>query len=350
MNVKVIFACALAVAAVASTICLLETRTPPPSPEISASAEPPALPSSAKAPESSPAFRPNARQENENRMAPASLEAPAATTNRLERLAYIRETFRALAAGDPTNALNAVKNVQEPNEREMALLTLVTEWRHGELSHPNERAFRIDAYGLEAGLGMELAKDPQLALLWADELTTGKSRSALIEEVAKGMVSSDSTAALALGDQLPADERTNFFSAVLAQWAGTDTDAALQWADQLPDPAQQDAAMRAIHSAAPVGIGAALSLKDGYPVINDLVPGTPADLSGQIHRGDRILALAQGDNSFVGTQGLALADIVQMIRGAPGTQLQLQILPGDAPAGAPPQTISVIRDQIRFKR
>jgi len=34
--------------------------------------------------------------------------------------------------------------------------------------------------------------------------------------------------------------------------------------------------------------------------------GTPAELSGQLHPGDRILVLAQGDNSFVDARAIAL--------------------------------------------
>ena len=99
----------------------------------------------------------------------------------------------------------------------------------------------------------------------------------------------------------------------------------------------------------PVGIGAALGITDGYPVINGVLPGTPAELSGQLHKGDRILALAQGDNSFVDAHTLSLRDIVQMVRGAPGTLLQLQVVPADAPPNSLPRTVAITRDQIKFK-
>src|SRR6266567_1694478 len=59
--------------------------------------------------------------------------APAARTNKLERLAQIRESFRVLAAGDPGSALRAAKLITDQTERETALLTLVTEWTRGEL-------------------------------------------------------------------------------------------------------------------------------------------------------------------------------------------------------------------------
>ena len=101
---------------------------------------------------------------------------------------------------------------------------------------------------------------------------------------------------------------------------------------------------------APVGIGAELRTQDGYHVINRLLPGTPAELNGQLHAGDRIVGLAQGDSSFVDARGLSLAQVVQLVRGAPGTPLQLQVLAAEAPLDSPPRTISIVRDQIKYRK
>src|SRR5215472_11084040 len=53
---------------------------------------------------------------------PVVAQAEAATvkavTNKLERLDRIRETFRALAAGDPKRALAAVREIIDEGERE----------------------------------------------------------------------------------------------------------------------------------------------------------------------------------------------------------------------------------------
>jgi hypothetical protein len=271
-------------------------------------------------------------------------------TNKLERLNQLRETFRGLAAGDPSVALYAARQVTNEVERETALLTLVTEWTHGDLSAPRQRASAIELYGVEAGLGIELAKNPELALLWANELTDGPGRVAVLQQTAIAMLGSDPGAAFAMSGQVPEADRRKFVDAVFAGWAGEDTGAAIQWADQISDADDRDAAIRAIRSVAPVGIGASLSIQDGYPVINGLVPGTPAELSGQLHVGDRILGLAQGDSSFVDAHSLSLSDVVQMIRGAPNTQVQLQVVPADAPPNSLPRTVSIIRDQLKFKR
>ena len=187
-------------------------------------------------------------------------------------------------------------------------------------------------------------------MLWANELTEGQDRAAVLGRAAIAMLDADPAAAFALSEHLATGERREFFDSVFAGWAWKDTDAALQWAEQLPDAAERTAAIQAVRTVAPVGIGAALSVEDGYPVIHQLLPGTPAELSGQIRPGDRILAVAQGDNAFVDVRGLALQDVVQMIRGAPGSWVQLQVLPADAPPNSVPRTVSIVRGQIKFKR
>jgi len=272
------------------------------------------------------------------------------TTNKLERLRLIRESFTVLAAGEPTVALRAAKQVTDDTERETALLTLLTEWTHGELGPAQRRARVIAQYGLEAGLAIELANKPDLAILWADELAVGTARVAVYENAAVTMLNTDPAAALALNEKLPELQRRNFLDAVYSTWASADTDAALKWVEQMSDPAEKDAALAAIRTAAPVGIGAVLNMVDGYAVVNGLVSESPAQLSGQLHPGDRIVALAQGDNSFVDAHSLPLEKIVQMVRGAPNTLLQLQVLPADAQPGAAPTTVALYRNQVKFKR
>jgi hypothetical protein len=258
--------------------------------------------------------------------------------------------FHKLAAGDPKTAMAAAKKLTDESERETALMTLVAEWTHGELGSPVNRARAIAFHGLEAGIGMELTKYPDLALLWADELTDGANRTALIREVAVSMVGTDPTTAFALSEKIAPQERQNFINAVIAGWAQNDTAAALNWADQITDPDEHEKAIQAIRSVAPVGIGAMLTVQGGYPIVNQLVPDSPAALSGQLHSGDRIVALAQGDYAFVDARSLSLKDVVDMMRGAPGSLLQLQVLSADAPPNSPPRTISIVRDQLKYKR
>jgi hypothetical protein len=337
----------------AALVVVIYPRSQAPSPELppdpQLSFSPSAPPRSDVIPDPVPTAEPVLPVVKEATLVPAPAEKPA-PTNKLERLEQIRENFRAFAAGDPTNALRAAKQITDETERETALLTLVTAWKHGELGPPRQRASSIANFGLEAGLGIELAVNPELAVLWANELTDGMGRRAVLRETALRMVASDPAAAFALNEQLPPEERRNFIGSLFAGWGAVDTDSAFKWAGQMPDPAARDEAVQAIRTTAPVGIGTALGVVDGYPVINDLVPGAPAELSGQIHRGDRIVALAQGDNSFVDAHDLPLEKIVAMVRGAPNTVLQIQVLAADAPPNSTPRTIALLRDQIKFKK
>jgi hypothetical protein len=246
--------------------------------------------------------------------------------------------------------LRAAHQLTDEVERETALLTLATEWKHGELRSRRQRAQAIASLGLEAGLGIELAKNPELALLWANELTEGQGRAMVLQRTAIAQLDSDPAAALSLSEQVAMGERRQFLDAVLANWANKDTDAALQWAGQQPDPAERDAAIKAIQNVAPVGIGIELKVQDGDGVIIGLLPGTPAELSGQLHPGDHIVGVAQGDYAFVDARGVALDDLTQAIRGAPGTLLQLQVMPHNAPPGSLPRMVSIVRGQIKYKQ
>lgn len=283
------------------------------------------------------------------RVAPLVENAPA-PTNRVEVLARLREQFRALATGDARTALAAAKGLTNEVERETALLALVTEWTHGDLGPPRDRATAISTFGLAAGLGMELVKNPELAVLWANEMTQGAGRLALLETTATALLQSDPAAAFELVKQVDSGMQRQFLNAIYASWASSDTDAALRAVDQITDPSERDAALQAIRSTAPVGIGAELRTQDGYPVVNGLLPGTPAEASGQLQKGDRIVGLAQGGDPFVDTHNLSLSDVVQMIRGAPGTLVQLQVLSADAAPDSPPRTVAIWRDQLKFKR
>jgi len=58
-----------------------------------------------------------------------------------------------------------------------------------------------------------------------------------------------------------------------------------------------------------------------------LLPGGPAEMSGKLHPGDKIVAVAQGDTEPVDVVGMKLRKIVQMIRGETGTEVKLTVIP-----------------------
>jgi carboxyl-terminal processing protease len=91
------------------------------------------------------------------------------------------------------------------------------------------------------------------------------------------------------------------------------------------------------------GIGAELTSEDGYCKIRRLLPG-PAARSKKIKDGDRILAVAQGDQPPVDIVDMSLSKVVQLIRGPKGTEVRLTISPAADPSAR--EVVSLIRDEI----
>jgi carboxyl-terminal processing protease len=78
------------------------------------------------------------------------------------------------------------------------------------------------------------------------------------------------------------------------------------------------------------GIGATLTPDDGYCKISSLVPGGPAARSGLLKPGDRIVAVAQGEQKAIDIMDMPLPDAVKLIRGAKGTRVRLTFIPAGA--------------------
>jgi len=95
------------------------------------------------------------------------------------------------------------------------------------------------------------------------------------------------------------------------------------------------------------GIGAQLTEDDGYCTISSLVHGGPADKSKQIHEKDRIVAVAQGSQPPVDVVDMELGKVVQLIRGAKGTEVRLTVSPADDRAVR--RIIPLIRDEIKLE-
>jgi len=75
------------------------------------------------------------------------------------------------------------------------------------------------------------------------------------------------------------------------------------------------------------GIGATLGWKNGFTSIEHLVPGGAAAASKKLKRGDKIMAVAQGeDGPFEDIIDKELSEVVRLIRGPKGTSVRIQIL------------------------
>ena len=75
------------------------------------------------------------------------------------------------------------------------------------------------------------------------------------------------------------------------------------------------------------GIGAQLTLEDGYTNITKIISGGAADLQGDLTVKDRIVSVAQGDDGkMVDVIDMKLNDVVAKIRGKAGTTVRLGII------------------------
>ena len=100
-----------------------------------------------------------------------------------------------------------------------------------------------------------------------------------------------------------------------------------------------------------VGIGAVLRPEDGTARIVSLMPGGPAARDKREHRlrpGDKIIAVAQGDEPPVSVIHWPLNRAVRLIRGEIGSRVVLTVIPADPTAGAT-KTVDLIRDEVKLE-
>ncbi len=98
------------------------------------------------------------------------------------------------------------------------------------------------------------------------------------------------------------------------------------------------------------GIGAQLQTEDEYTKVVEIIPGGPAFKSKLLHRGDKIIGVAQGkDGEMVDVIGWRITDVVQLIRGKKGSIVRLQIIPGNEGVNAAPKEITLVRDKIKLE-
>ena len=97
------------------------------------------------------------------------------------------------------------------------------------------------------------------------------------------------------------------------------------------------------------GIGAVLRSEDEYTSIVRLVTAGPADKSGQLKPGDRIVSVAQGeDGPLIDVVGWRLDDVVEMIRGPKGSIVRLEIMPDNAEDQGT-AVVQIVRNTVKLE-
>ncbi|MEK7727896.1 MAG: carboxy terminal-processing peptidase, partial [candidate division KSB1 bacterium] len=95
------------------------------------------------------------------------------------------------------------------------------------------------------------------------------------------------------------------------------------------------------------GIGAQLESDGDYTQVARIIAGGPADFSKQLWPNDKIVAVGQGEaNEMVDVIGWRLDDVVQLIRGARGTKVRLDIIPANAGIGSQPKRLLLVREKV----
>jgi carboxyl-terminal processing protease len=98
-----------------------------------------------------------------------------------------------------------------------------------------------------------------------------------------------------------------------------------------------------------VGIGATLEPADDGCKIRELVPGGPAERSGRLHPGDRIISVAQDGKEPVDIANMPLSRATELIRGAKGTTVELTIVTADAVRESEHKTVRIVRDEVKLE-
>ena len=161
-----------------------------------------------------------------------------------DRLPLVRGLFDSLAQGNREAAMQWAKLMPDAASQEAALTALLADWRGDDpYGLIDQRTFRTSEYGVEAALGMELLDssptDPNTVLEWAEQLTSGLGRGALLGHLAGGLAVSDPTRALAYTNSTTGDERAafnfNFAWSLPGDWLKNSPGDALAWSSTVAD-------------------------------------------------------------------------------------------------------------------
>ncbi len=90
------------------------------------------------------------------------------------------------------------------------------------------------------------------------------------------------------------------------------------------------------------GIGAQLQYDEGNIKIASILPGGPAQKSGQVEAGDVIVRVAQGAEVPVELSGFTVQDAVKLIRGKKDSEVKLTLRKKDGTL----KTLNLVRDEI----
>jgi carboxyl-terminal processing protease len=93
-----------------------------------------------------------------------------------------------------------------------------------------------------------------------------------------------------------------------------------------------------------------LQRQDDLVVIREIVPGGPADLSGKLKVGDRIVAVGQGKSGpLTDVIGWRIDDVVSQIRGKKDTQVRLEYIPAESGVDGKHVQVTITRQKVKLE-
>ena len=98
------------------------------------------------------------------------------------------------------------------------------------------------------------------------------------------------------------------------------------------------------------GIGALLGIEDDYAKVVSLVPGGPAAKSNQLSPDDRIVSIRQAyEEKSTDVVGWRIDEIVKLIRGDAGTEVELEIMPSKSLESSEKRFVTLVREEVQLE-
>lgn len=95
------------------------------------------------------------------------------------------------------------------------------------------------------------------------------------------------------------------------------------------------------------GIGAKLTVEQDFTEVVELIPGGPAEQSGELKAGERIIGVADGiDGEMKDIVGWELRDVVDLIRGPKESIVRLRVLPPADTGDTEAREIELVRNKV----
>lgn len=142
------------------------------------------------------------------------------------------------------------------------------------------------------------------------------------------------------------EDRRLAIEAISASLATKGTDKALDWVESLTNEAEKDLGMQAVYQNTPKGIGAVLKTENGFPEIAEVMP-TGALASTDLRPGDLIVQSQDSGQDPQDLYGKNLHDIVGILRGTPGSEVEIRVLrENEATGQLEEHSATVVRDLL----